>query len=95
MAGQIQLMASGPQEEFFTLDPDYSHFIESFKRHSNFSREYVDIDSENGADFGKKVRFKIPQNQGDILKTISVKMYTSGNSNEYHDVYRICRTCFD
>lgn len=73
MAGQIQLMATGPQEEFFTLDPDYSHFIESFKRHSNFSREYVDIDSENGADFGKKVRFKIPQNQGDILKTISVR----------------------
>ena len=73
MAGQIQLMATGPQEEFFTLDPDYSHFIESFKRHSNFSREYVDIDPENGADFGKKVRFKIPQNQGDILKTISVK----------------------
>jgi hypothetical protein len=75
MAGQIQLTTMGPQERFFTLDPDYSHFIETFKRHSNFSRQYVDIDPENNeADFGKTVRFKIPQNQGDLLKTLSVKM---------------------
>jgi hypothetical protein len=73
MAGQIQLTATGPQEKYFTLDPDYSHFIETFKRCTNFSRQYVDIDSENVADFGKKVKFKIPQNQGDILKTISVR----------------------
>ena len=75
MAGQVQLLASGPQERFFTLDPDYSHFVESFKKHSNFSSEYVDIKPENNdADFGKIVRFKIPQNQGDLLKTLSVKM---------------------
>lgn len=74
MAGQIQLMTSGPQEKFFTIDPDYSHFVESFKKHSNFSRHYATIDPENEADFGKKVRFKIAQNQGDLLTTISVKM---------------------
>ena len=74
MAGQIQLTASGPQERFFTIDPDYSHFVESFKKHSNFSRQYVDIDPENEADFGKLVRFKIPQNEGDILTTLSAKM---------------------
>jgi hypothetical protein len=75
MAGQVQLLASGPQERFFTVDPDYSYFVESFKKHSNFSTEFVDIDPENNqANFGKKVRFKIPQNQGDLLKTISVKM---------------------
>ena len=75
MAGQVQLLASGPQERFFTVDPDYSYFVESFKKHSNFSCEFVDIDPENNeADFGKTVRFKIPQNQGDLLKTLSVKM---------------------
>jgi hypothetical protein len=74
MAGQIQLTTSGPQEKFFTLDPDYSHFIESFKKHSNFSTQFVDLDPENAADFGKKVRFKIPQNQGDLLKTLSLKL---------------------
>lgn len=75
MAGQVQLLASGPQERFFTVDPDYSYFVERFKKHSNFSSEYVDIKPENNdADFGKIVRFKIPQNQGDLLKTLSVKM---------------------
>jgi hypothetical protein len=74
MAGELQLMSSGPQEKFFTLDPDYSHFIETFKRHSNFSNQYVDLDPENEANFGKKVRFKIPQNQGDLLKTLSLKV---------------------
>jgi len=49
--------------------------VESFQKHSNFSTEFVDIDPENNeADFGKKVRFKVPQNQGDLLKTLSVKM---------------------
>src|SRR6056300_617542 len=75
MAGQVQLLASGPQERFFTIDPDYSYFVESFRKHSNFSTEFVDIDPENNdANFGKSVRFKIPQNQGDLLKTLSVKM---------------------
>src|SRR6056300_646862 len=74
MAGRIQLEASGPQDRFFTLNPDYTHFLESFKKHSNFSIEYVDIDPENAPDFGKKVKFVIPQNTGDLLKTLSVKM---------------------
>jgi hypothetical protein len=74
MAGQVQLLASGPQERFFTIDPDYSYFVKNFKKHSNFSTEFIDIDPPNEADFGKKVRFKIPQNQGDLLKTVSVKM---------------------
>ena len=74
MAGELQLMSSGPQEKFFTLDPDYSHFLESFKKHTNFSNEYVDLDPENEADFGSTVKFKIPQNQGDLLKTLSLKV---------------------
>lgn len=73
MAGQVQLVASGPQEQFFTLNPDYSYFVESFKKHSNFSTQYVDMDPENEVNFGGKVRFKIPQDQGDLLKTLSVK----------------------
>jgi hypothetical protein len=73
MAGQVQLAISGPQEQFFTLNPDYSYFVESFKKHSNFSTQYVDVDPENQVNIGSEVRFKIPQNQGDLLKTLSVK----------------------
>jgi len=74
MAGVVQLLASGRQDRFFTIDPDYTYFLESFKKHSNFSREYVDIDAENTPDFGGKVKFRIPQNTGDLLQTLSVKM---------------------
>jgi hypothetical protein len=68
------LASSGPQEKFFTLDPDYSYFLESFKKHTNFSNQYVDLDPENEADFGSTVKFRIPQNQGDLLKTLSLKV---------------------
>jgi len=74
MAGQVQLATSGPQDQFFTVNPDFSYFLESFKKHSNFSKQYVDVDPENVADFGKNVRFKIPQNQGDLLSSLSFKM---------------------
>lgn len=74
MAGRVQLETSGPQDRFFTIDPDYTHFLQSFKKHSNYSVEHVYLDPKNEADFGKKVKFVIPQNQGDLLKTLSVKM---------------------
>src|SRR5210317_37260 len=74
MAGVVQLLASGAQDRFFTIDPDYTYFLQSFKKHSNFAREYVDIDSETVPDFGGKARFKVAQNIGDLLMTLSVKM---------------------
>src|SRR5210317_562125 len=74
MAGRVQLETSGPQDRYFTVDPDYTHFLQSFKKHSNYSTEHAYLDPENVADFGKKVKFIIPQNQGDLLKTLSVKV---------------------
>lgn len=74
MAGRVQLEASGPQDRFFTIDPDYTHFLQSFKRHSNFAREYANIDPETTADFGSKVRFRVSQNMGDLLSTLSVRI---------------------
>jgi len=74
MAGVVQLLASGAQDRFFTIDPDYTYFLQSFKKHSNFAREYVDIDSETVPDFGGKARFKIAQNTGDLLTALSVKI---------------------
>ena len=68
------MLTSGSQDRYFTRNPYYSHFVEAFKKHANFSTQYDDLDPENEADFGKKIKFKIPQNQGDLLKTLSVKM---------------------
>ena len=85
MAGRTQLLASGPQDRFFTIDPDYSYFLQSFKKHSNFAREYVNIDPENAADFGGKVSFRVAQNTGDLLTTISVKMKLPTISTAIYD----------
>lgn len=83
MAGRVQLETSGPQDRFFTVDPDYTHFLQSFRRHSNYSTEYVYMKPENEADFGKKVKFTIPQNQGDLIKTLSVKVTLPALTSSY------------
>jgi hypothetical protein len=85
MAGRVQLLASGVQDRFFTLDPEYTYFLQSFRKHTNFAREYVDIDSENVADFGGKARFRIAQNTGDLLTTLSVKMKLPLISTLFYD----------
>ncbi len=87
MAGRVQLETFGPQDRFFTLDPDYTHFLQSFKRHSNYSTEYVYMKPENEADFGTKVKFTIPQDQGDLLKTLSVKVKLPALTSPYNIGY--------
>lgn len=74
MAGRVQLLASGAQDRFFTVDPDYTYFLQSFRKHTNFAREYVNIDSENLVDFGGQARFRIAQNTGDLLAGLSIKL---------------------
>ena len=57
MAGRVQLLASGPQDIVLHRQSRlYSHFLESFKKHSNFSSQHVDIKSDNSGDFGKTTR---------------------------------------
>ena len=74
MAGRVQLEASGSQDQFFTLNPQYTYFLQNFKKHSNYAKEFVDIDPETTVDFGGKAKFKIAQNTGDLLTTLSVKI---------------------
>jgi hypothetical protein len=74
MAGRIQLATTGPQDQFFTLNPEYTLFKENFRKHSNYSVEFVDIEhSSSAVDFGKTVRYRISANAGDLLKTVSLK----------------------
>lgn len=74
MAGLVQLEATGLQDKYFTDDPEYTYFIKNFKRHTNYSKSFIDIDPSGEVDFGQVARFTIPPNIGDLIKTISVKM---------------------
>ena len=77
MAGRVQLETSGPQDAFFTDDPEYTYFIKNFQKHSNFAPFFVDLDVEGDVEFGNTIKCTIPQNQGDLLKTISMKVELS------------------
>lgn len=74
MAGRVQLETSGPQDAFFTDDPEYTYFIKNFQKHTNFAPFFVDVDVEGEVEFGNTIRCTIPQNQGDLLKTVSMKV---------------------
>jgi len=74
MAGRIQLETSGPQDAFFTDDPEYTYFIKNFQKHTNFAPFFVDLDVDGDVEFGNTIKCTIPQNQGDLLKTVSMKV---------------------
>ena len=74
MAGRVQLQTSGPQDAFFTNNPEYTYFIKNFQKHTNFAPFFVDLDVEGEVEFGNTIRCTIPQNQGDLLKTVSMKV---------------------
>ena len=74
MAGRVQLQTVGPQDRSFTDDPEYTYFIKNFKKHGNYARFYDDLDFTGRVEFGEEIRCGIPQNQGDLLKGLSVKI---------------------
>ena len=74
MAGRVQLQTSGPQDAFFKDDPEYTYFIKNFQKHTNFAPFFIDLDVEGDVEFGNIIKCTIPQNQGDLLKTVSMKV---------------------
>jgi hypothetical protein len=77
MAGRVQLETSGPQDSFFTDNPEYTYFIKNFQKHTNFAPFFVDLDVDGKIEFGNTIKCTIPQNQGDLLKTVSLKVELS------------------
>lgn len=67
MAGRVQLATTGLQDKFFTLDPEYSYFVKNFKKHTSYATDFVSLDIINGS-------CTIPQNVGDLIKTISLEV---------------------
>ena len=74
MAGRIQLTTRGVQDIYFTENPDYSYFVQLFRKHTNYTTQFVKLDIDNDAEFGKTVSVTIPKDQGDMIKTISLEI---------------------
>ena len=74
MAGRIQLTARGVQDQWLTGDPQFSYFVTVFKRHTKFSTEAVEIPLTGDASLGKTVHCRIPNNIGDLLRSVFLKV---------------------
>lgn len=80
MAGRVQLATRGTQDVFFTDNPEYTYFIKNFKKHTNFAKFTMDHDVTGELDFGKTLRCTIPQNSGDLLKSVRLRIILNGAS---------------
>ena len=57
--GLIQLVISGKEDVSLTYNPEITFFKKVYKRHTNFSLEIKEIFTDQQADYGNIVSFKI------------------------------------
>jgi len=74
MAGRLQLETTGPQDRFFTVEPQFTYFTKRFSRHTNFAKTFTKLDFDGVPEFGTLLRSRIPVNVGDLLKTVSFEI---------------------
>jgi len=74
MAGRLQLETTGPQDRFFTVEPQFTYFTKRFSRHTNFAKTFTKHDFDGVPEFGTTLRSRIPVNIGDLLKTVSFEI---------------------
>lgn len=72
MAGRVQLATTGTQDAYFTENPEYTHFIKQFKKHTNFSTYDLTHDLHGRLEYGGVVKCTIPANAGDLIKAVRV-----------------------
>jgi len=75
MAGSVQLQSNGSTSK---VNPDFSYFSGVFKKSTQFSIFSRKLDAETSPDFGKTLRFVIPQNCGTFLTKLSLNMKLPG-----------------
>ena len=63
--GLLQMVISGQQDIYLTIDPQITFFKKVYRRHTNFATELLEILSEQPANFDNKVSFIL--NRGDAI----------------------------
>ena len=63
--GLLQIVTSGKQDIYLTINPEITFFKKVYRRHTNFSLELVEIISEQPAEFNNSISFII--NKGDAI----------------------------
>ncbi len=63
--GLLQIVTSGKQDIYLTINPEITFFKKVYRRHTNFSLELIEFTSEQPAEFNSNVSFII--NKGDAI----------------------------
>ena len=77
MSGRVRLAVTGIQDQWLTGEPRFSYFLTLFRRHSKFALEQIESPFDGTIDFGELLECRIPQNKGDLIKNISLKITLS------------------
>ena len=73
MAGRINLAITGAQDQWLTSEPEFSHFLMNYKRHTKFSTENVEIPFDGDPNYDTSVECRIPDNKGDLVRSMMLK----------------------
>ncbi len=63
--GLLQMVVSGKQDVYLTIDPEITFFKRVYRRHTNFATELIEILPEQNPDFDSKISFIL--NRGDAI----------------------------
>lgn len=63
--GLLQIVVSGKQDVYLTINPEITFFKKIYRRHTNFSTELMEILPEQDPSFGGKISFTL--NRGDAI----------------------------
>lgn len=72
MSGRLSLAATGIQGRWITEEPQYSHFLSRFRRHTKFAFEQIEIPFEKFKEYGSEMTCRIPNNAGDLIKNMNL-----------------------
>ena len=90
MAGRLQLAITGIQDQWLTGEPEFSYFLMNFKRHTKFAIEAIESPFDGNADFDEIIECRIPQNKGDLIRSMMLKFTlpqpTGTVSGGYNDI---------
>ena len=83
MSGRWRLAATGVQDQWLTGDPQFSYFLMNFKRHTKFAMDYVESQFDGDATFGKTITCRVPNDTGDLVKNMTLKITLDDPSSGY------------
>ena len=55
--GLLQIITSGKQDIYLTINPQVTFFKKVYRRHTNFSIELIEVNSENASKYNNITSF--------------------------------------